>query len=120
MIETIKQIWAADGYVYMAIVLLTLSTVLTRSTYHLFGHRLPLSEPVRRALRFAPAAALTGIIVPIVLPWYSTETMATVIDQRLFAALVAIWLFNKTRNVMLMIVGGMVTFWVLRAVIGYW
>ena len=120
MIETIKQIWAADGYVYMAIVLLTLSTVLTRSTYHLFGHRLPLSEPVRRALRFAPAAALTGIIVPIVLPWSATETMATVIDQRLFAALVAIWLFNKTRNVMLMIVGGMVTFWVLRAVIGYW
>jgi branched-subunit amino acid transport protein len=33
---------------------------------------------------------------------------------------VAIWLFQKTRNVLVMIVGGMVAFWVLRAVIGWW
>jgi branched-subunit amino acid transport protein len=120
MIETIKEALVQDGYLYGAIFLLTISTVLTRSTYHLFGHRLPLSEPVRRALRFAPAAALTGIIVPIVLPWYSSETMATVVDQRLFAGIAAIWIFSKTHNVMLMIVGGMLTFWLLRALLGYW
>jgi branched-subunit amino acid transport protein len=120
MDQTIGQVIANDGYLYAAIGLLALCTLLTRTTYHLFGHRIPLSDGVRRALRYAPAAALTGIIVPVLLPWSSPESMATVIDQRLFAALVAIWVFQKTRNVLLMIVGGMIGFWVLRAVIGLW
>lgn len=118
--QTLGQAIVNDWYLYAAIALLTLCTVLTRTTYHLFGHRIPLSEGVRRALRYAPAAALTGIIVPVLLPWSAPDTMATVIDQKLFAAIVAIWLFQKTRNVLLMIVGGMVAFWVLRAVIGLW
>jgi branched-subunit amino acid transport protein len=118
--QSLGQTIATDGYLYAAIALLTLCTLLTRASYHLFGHRVPLSEGVRRALRFAPAAALTAIIVPVLLPWASPDSMATVIDQRLFAAVVAIWLFQKTRNVLVMIVGGMVAFWVLRAVIGWW
>lgn len=106
----------SDWYVYGAIGLLTLCTLLTRASYHLFGHRVPLSEGVRSALRYAPAAALTAIIIPILLPW-NPGSMSTVIDERLFAALVAIWLFRKTRNNLVMIVGGMVVFWVLRAVV---
>ncbi|UOD51342.1 AzlD domain-containing protein [Orrella daihaiensis] len=115
-----EQALADHWYLYGAIGLLTICTLLTRASYHLFGHRVPLSEGVRRALRYAPAAALTAIIVPILLPWSAPDSMATVIDQRLFAALVAIWLFQKTRNVLVMIVGGMVAFWLLRALIGWW
>lgn len=102
-----------DLYVYAAIGLLTVCTLLTRTTFHLFGHRVPLSEEVRRALRYAPAAALTAIIVPELLPW-SPGAGGAVIDERLVAALVAIWLFQKTRNSLLMIAGGMVVFWLVR------
>lgn len=118
--QAVGQAIANDWYLYSAIVLLALCTLLTRASYHVFGHRVPLSDGVRRALRYAPAAALTAIIVPILLPWSAPDSMATVIDQRLFAAVVAIWLFQKTRNVLVMIGGGMVAFWVLRALIGWW
>lgn len=107
-----------DWYVYSAIALLMLCTLLTRSTYHLFGHRVPLGEGVRRALRYAPAAALTAIIVPILLPWEQGR-MATVIDERLLAALVAVWLFQRTRNNLAMIVGGMIVLWILRAIVDW-
>lgn len=120
MSESLGAAITSDGYLYAAIALLVLCTFLTRASYHLFGHRVPLSDGVRRALRYAPAAALTAIIIPIVLPWSAPDSMATVIDQRLFAAVFAIWLFKKTRNVLIMIVGGMVAFWVLRALIGWW
>ena len=107
-----------DWYVYTVIALLMLCTLLTRSTYHLFGHRVPLGEGVRRALRYAPAAALTAIIIPILLPWEQGR-MATVIDERLVAALVAVWIFQRTRNNLAMIAGGMVVLWLLRAIIDW-
>src|SRR5690606_22400690 len=53
-----------DSYVLGAIALLTLCSLLTRAGYFLFGDHLPLTDPVRRALRYAPVAALTAIIVP--------------------------------------------------------
>lgn len=118
--QTLGQTIATDWYLYGAIALLALCTLLARTSYHLFGHRVPLSDAVRRALRFAPAAALTAIIVPTLLPWSAPDSMATVIDQRLFAAVVAIWLFQKTRNILIMIGGGMVAFWVLRSIIEWW
>src|SRR5690606_5350117 len=98
-----------DWYVYGAIALLTICTVLTRSTFHVIGHKIPLSEGVRSGFRYAPAAALTAIIVPELLP-LSSEAGGVIVDQRLLAALVAVWIFHKTRNTMLMIVGGMVVF----------
>ena len=105
---------AHDWYVYGAIALLVVSTLLTRTTFHLFGHRIPLSEEVRRAFRYAPAAALTAIIVPELLPW-NPSAGGAVVDERLVAALVATWLFHKTRNTLVMILGGMAVFWVVRA-----
>jgi branched-subunit amino acid transport protein len=102
-----------DWYVYGAIGLLTLCTLLTRTTYLLFGHHAPLGEGVRRALRYAPAAALTAILVPTLLPW-STQEGGTVIDEKVLAALFAIWLFKRTNNNLVMILGGMVMFWLLR------
>lgn len=106
-----------DWYIYGAIGLLALCTILTRASYHLFGHRVPLGDGVRRALRYAPAAALTAIIVPALLPW-SAEGLGTVIDEKIVAALVAIWLYQRTHDSLIMIIGGMVTFWIARAIFG--
>src|SRR5690606_30646056 len=57
--ESRMTFWQSDSYVYWAIVLLALCSVLTRAGFMVFGDYVPLPDGVRRALRYAPAAALT-------------------------------------------------------------
>ena len=99
-------------YVLGAIALLTLCSLITRAGYMLFGDYLPLSDSVRRALRYAPAAALVGIIVPEILPWQPGSL--PVFDVKAVAALAAVLLYLRTRNALLVIAGGMVAYWLLR------
>ena len=106
------MITSSDWYVLGAILLLTLCSILTRCSYMLFGDRFPLSDGVRRALRYAPVAALIGIVVPELLPW--RPGAGVVFDARALAAVAAILLFLRTQNTLLVILGGMVAFWVLR------
>src|SRR5690606_5396990 len=47
-------------YVWLAIVALAACSALTRSSFLLLGDYVPLPERVRRALRYAPAAALVA------------------------------------------------------------
>ena len=101
-----------DWYILGAIVLLTICSIVTRSSYLLFGDRFPLSEGMRRAFRYAPVAALVGIIVPELLPW-GTEA-GLVLDARPLAAIVAIVLFMRTGSTLAVIIGGMMAFWALR------
>ena len=56
-------------YTGLAVLLLFVCSVLCRAGFMLFGDYLPLPDGVRRALRYAPAAALTAIIVPDMMPW---------------------------------------------------
>jgi branched-subunit amino acid transport protein len=108
-----------DLYIAGAIGLLTLCSVITRASFNLFGHRIPLSDKVRRALLYAPAAALTAIIVPTLLPWVPGSN-AALVDEKLFAAIIAIVLFQRTRSTIIMIVGGMVSFWLIQALFSFW
>jgi len=98
-------------YAYAAIALLTLCSLITRTGFMLFGDYVPLSDKVRRALRYAPVAALAAIIVPNLLPW--TPETGPVLDVRLFAALVATLVYVRTGSVLLVIVSGMLAFWLL-------
>lgn len=102
-----------DWYILGAILLLTLCSILTRCTYMLFGDRFPLSDGMRRAFRYAPAAALVGIIIPELLPWQSGAELV-VLDARPLAAIVAVILFVRTGSTLAVIIGGMVAFWALR------
>jgi len=101
-----------DLYAYAAIALLTLCSVITRTAFLLFGDHMPLSERMRRALRYAPVAALAAVIVPNLLPW-SHET-GPVLDARLFAALIATLAYVRTHSVMMVIASGMLAFWILN------
>nr|WP_198297808.1 AzlD domain-containing protein [Bordetella genomosp. 9] len=103
---------AEDAYVYSAIALLTLCSVITRAGYQLFGDYLPLSDGVRRALRYAPAAALTAIIVPDMLPWRPGE--GPLLDMKLLAGVAATLVFLRTRSAVAVIVSGMLVLWGLR------
>lgn len=108
--------WPSEIYVYCAVLLLALCSVITRSGFMVFGDYIPLPDSVRRALRYAPAAALTAIIVPDLLPWSAEAGPA--FDYRLIAAIVAILVFLRTRSAVLVIVSGMVSLWGLRWLIG--
>lgn len=101
-----------DWYILGAILVLALCSLLTRAGYMLFGDYLPLPEGLRKALRYAPAAALTGIIVPEVLPWQAGALPS--LDAKAVAAVIAIVLYWKTRNSFLVIAGGMVAYWLIR------
>ena len=102
-------------YVYTAIILLASTSVICRTGYVLFGHLLPLPDILQRALRYAPLAALTGIIVPELLPWH--PELGPQLDLRLLAAAVATALFCWTRNSFLLIASGMMVLWAARWVI---
>lgn len=105
-----------DLYVLGAIGLLTLCSFLTRSGYFLFGDYLPLTEPVRRALRYAPTAALIGIVIPEILPWQ--QGVGPVFDLKAVATLIGVLVFLRTQSTVLIIVAGMGAYWVLRALFG--
>src|SRR5690606_9119892 len=106
---------AFTPYILAVIAALLLCSFLTRVGFFLCGHHVPLSEGGRRALRYAPAAALAAIIVPGMLPLASNGTMTIAADQ-LLAALVGIVVCLRTRNAILVIVAGMVVFWGLRLI----
>lgn len=101
-----------DGYVLGAIGLLTLCSFLTRAGYFLFGDRFPLTEGVRQALRYAPVAALTAIVVPELAPW--EQGVAAFYATPMLAAVVAVLFYVFSRSTLLVIVGGMAAFWLLR------
>ena len=103
---------ADDWYVFAAILLLALCSVITRASYLLFGHLMPLPDRVRSALRYAPLAALTGIIVPEILPWHAQH--GPLLDLKLVAAIVSIWVYQRTRSALLLIISGMLSLWLMR------
>lgn len=103
-------------YMVGVIALLMLCTILPRAAYMLFGNRFPLPEGVRRALRYAPVAALVAIIVPELLPGLPGEPIH--FDVRILAALVAVVLFWRTGSTLAVIVGGMIALWVLQFLSG--
>lgn len=102
-------------YILGAIGLLVLCSFLTRSGYFLFGDYFPLTDKMRRALRYAPTAALTGIIIPELLPWQ--EGIGAVFDIKVLSAVIALVVFWRTRNSVMVIVAGMLAYWILRALI---
>lgn len=103
-------------YLYTAIILLALCTAICRAGYFVFGHHIPLREGFRSALRYAPLAALTGIVIPELLPWHPVD--GPQVDLRLLAAAIATGVFLWTRNGFLLIVSGMAALWVSRWVFG--
>ncbi|MFN2223793.1 MAG: AzlD domain-containing protein [Candidatus Promineifilaceae bacterium] len=75
--------------------------------------RLTISEPLRRALRFAPPAVLSAIILPEMLQ-PGGQLDFSLGNERLLAGLVAILIAWRTKNMVLTVAIGMVTLWILQ------
>ncbi len=103
--------------ILLLLLVVGVATYAMRLSFIVAAGRVELPCRVRRALRFVPVAALTALIVPgLLLP---QGTLALGLDnERLLAALVAVAVAWRTRHVLLTIVAGMVSLWLLQALTG--
>lgn len=102
-----------DLQVWLSIAGITLATIVARSALQLAGARLRLPPRVESALRYAPACALTAIIVPDLL-LADGALRLDLTNAKLLAGIASIAIFALTRSTIGTIFGGMAAFWVAR------
>jgi branched-subunit amino acid transport protein len=74
--------------IWLTIAGLTAVTFVTRNLFLVLGHKVALPERVQHALRYAPACALTALVVPEVV-MQSGALALSADNPRLVAAIVA-------------------------------
>ena len=99
--------------IWLTILGISFSTVLTRAGFHLTSAPARLSPRLEAALRYAPACALVAIIVPDLIV-RNGEIFLSLSNARLLAGCVSVGVFLVTRSVLGTIAGGMGAFWLLR------
>jgi branched-subunit amino acid transport protein len=102
----------------LTIVGLALVTVLTRSLLILPREEVPIPAWAKRALKYAPLAALVAIVVPEVLLTRGV-LIATLADARLLGAAVGLAYYFWKRGILGTIVVGMAVFLPLRVGLGW-
>jgi len=80
--------------------------------------RLTLPEVARRALRFVPPAVLSAIIAPAVFFPDGQRLILGLDNPRLIASVIAVIVSWRTKNLLLTIVVGMVSLWILLFAFG--
>jgi branched chain amino acid efflux pump len=89
----------------------------TRAVFVLPGSRLRLPPLAERILRYAPAAALTAIIVPDLMLAHGALALSPD-NPRLAGGIAAFVIAATTRNIVLTIVGGMLALTAVRVFAG--
>ena len=100
------DIWIVTG-------LLTLATIIARSSLFLLGHAVKMPPKVLHALRYAPAAALAAIIAPDLLLQGGALNLSFA-NPKLLAAVAAIGFYLWSRHLLGTIVVGMLAFSLFR------
>ena len=102
----------------LAILGLTVITVLTRGFFFLSEHDIPFPAWLERGLRYAPLAALAAVVAPeIVLT--QGELISTWKDPRLFSSAAAVAWYFWRRGILGTIVTGMSVMLALRLGLGW-
>jgi branched-subunit amino acid transport protein len=91
-------------------------TFATRLSSIVLIGKLEMPHLVQRTLRFVPPAVLTAIFIPELL-FSNGELNLTLGNLRLFAGALAILVAWRTKNIVLTILAGMLTLWILQALI---
>lgn len=102
--------------IWLTIVLLTVATILTRSSFFFLGHAVKLPPKVQHALRYAPAAALAAIVAPDLL-LADGALHLTWMNPKLMAGIGAALFFIATRHLLGTIVAGMAMYSLLRVIL---
>ena len=90
---------------------MALVTFAIRYSMYLVAGRVEFPTRLVKALRYVPAAVLTAIIVPAVLMPTNTGINFNYTNAHLIGALVALGVSWFSKNLLLTILLGMVTFW---------
>lgn len=101
----------------LTIIAMGLVTFGIRVSMFMLLERTPLRPGLLRALRYVPVAVLTAIIVPEVLMPGGTFELSLG-NARLLAALVAVVIAWRTRNVFATVLAGMVVLWIMQWLVG--
>jgi branched-subunit amino acid transport protein len=98
---------------WLAIVGIGLTGVVTRCSFLVLGERLRLPPLAERALKHAPAAALAAIVAPALVLHGGRLDLAPG-NFRLLAAIAAAVVMWKTRSMLWTMAAGLVAFTLLR------
>jgi branched-subunit amino acid transport protein len=101
------EIWAVIG-------VLTLATAITRSGFWLVGHHITIPKRVNEMLRFAPACALAAIVAPDLLLTPAGTVQLDLHNIKLLAGIAATVYYLLRRNMLEMIIFGMLVLTGLR------
>ena len=101
---------------WITILLLTVATILTRSSFFLLGGAVKLPPKIQHALRYAPAAALAAIVAPD-LALSAGSVSLSWMNPKLMAGIGAAVFFVTTRHLLGTIIVGMALFSLLRLVL---
>jgi branched-subunit amino acid transport protein len=101
------------AYLAVAILGVALTAFAARSAFFFLPASVELPEGVLRALRHAPACALTAIVVPAVFTQHGA-VFVSAHNYRIWAVIAAAVVFAKTRNMLVMMAVGLAVFTVLR------
>jgi branched-subunit amino acid transport protein len=104
-----------DVQVWVTILLAALVTFLLRYLPMRLLEKQRLAPWLERALRYVPAATLSGLVFPALL-LQNNKLALTFTNDRLIAGLLAILIAYFSRNAVLTIVGGLVALWILQRV----
>ncbi|MBG9388835.1 AzlD domain-containing protein [Caenimonas aquaedulcis] len=107
-----------DLWTLATIVGLAAITVLTRCFFFIMDRPWTLPAWAHRALKYAPVAALAGVIAPEVV-MSSGQFIHTWQDARLYAAPVGALLYFWRRSVLLTIAAGMAVYLPLHLLLGW-
>ena len=102
----------------VAIVGLTVITVVTRGFFFLSRREIPLPEWLRQGLRYAPLAAMAAVVVPEVV-MLNGQLIGTWQDARLFAVAAGAAWFWWRRGILGTILVGMAVLLPLRLCLGW-
>jgi len=98
-------------WLWIAFALLGATTLITRGSFIVIGERGRLPAVVQRALRYAPAAALSALVVPDLL---LVQGSVDPVNPKLIAGLVVIAVALRWRNPWLPFILGMGALWTAR------
>ena len=102
-----------DASLWLIFILLGLATTLPRASFIVLGNRFSLPPTLQRALRYAPAAALTAIVVPDIVV---VSGHVDPLNPKLTTAMAAILVAAHWRNPWLPFIVGMAVLLGLKAV----
>ncbi|EIL6545343.1 AzlD domain-containing protein [Salmonella enterica] len=102
----------SETTILWVLIVSSIGTFLLRYSFLWLNDRMPFPERLGEWLKLIPATAIISLIVPALTSSPSALTVEGI--PKLCAMIVATLVMWKTRNVTLMLLLGMVTFWLTR------